>query len=154
MLTKFHAAAGTLALFTIAGFWTATAVSELFGTTAQIAAVKTGILYGMAVLIPALATAGATGARLGRAMKLPQVAAKTRRMKIIAANGLLILLPSAVFLALRARAGDFDTAFAMVQALELLAGAVNITLLSLNLRDGLRISARLRAGRARPAHSG
>ena len=147
MLTKLHAAAGTLGLLIIAGFWSATAVSELFGTPVQIAAAKTAILYGMAVLIPSLATAGITGARLGKGMKLPQVAAKTARMKIIAANGLLILLPSAVFLALRAQAGQFDGAFYAVQALELLAGATNVTLLSLNLRDGLRISARLRAAR-------
>jgi len=147
MLVKLHAAAGTLALFTIAGFWTATAVSELFGTAALIAAVKTGILYGMAVLIPALAAAGATGTQLGRGMKLPQVEAKTTRMKLIAANGLLVLLPSAIFLALRAQAGTFDTAFYSVQTLELLAGATNITLLALNLRDGLRLSARRKAAR-------
>lgn len=147
MLPKLHAAAGSLALTIIAGFWIATAISELFGTPEQVALAKTGILYGMALLIPNLAVAGATGARLGRGMKLPQVATKSARMKLIAANGLLVLLPSAVFLALRAQAGLFDTAFYSVQALELLAGATNITLLSLNLRDGLRISARLRTAR-------
>jgi len=147
MLTKLHAAVGTLGLMIIAGFWSATAISELFGTSDQIAMAKTAILYGMALLIPSLAAAGITGARLGRGMKLPQVAAKTTRMKVIAANGILILLPSAVFLALRAQAGQFDTAFYAVQVLELLAGATNFTLLSLNLRDGLRIAARLRAAR-------
>lgn len=147
MLTKLHAAAGTLGLMIIAGFWGATAISELFGTPDQIAMAKTAILYGMALLIPSLAVAGITGARLGRGMKLPQVAAKTTRMKIIAANGILILLPSAVFLALRAKAGQFDTAFYAAQVLELLAGAANITLLSLNLRDGLRIATRLQAAR-------
>jgi hypothetical protein len=35
-----------------------------------------------------------------------------------------------------------------VQAVELAAGAANITLLSLNLRDGLRLAARRRALRA------
>lgn len=149
MLIKIHAAAGSLALLIIAGFWSATALSELFGGPDQIATVKTVILYGMALLIPAMATAGATGARLGRGMKLPQVAAKMQRMKIIAANGLGILLPSAVFLALRAQAGQFDTAFYAVQGLELMAGATNITLLALNLRDGRRLSDRLHAARAR-----
>lgn len=48
---------------------------------------------------------------------------------------------------LRAQAGQFDTAFFAVQALELLAGATNIALLSLNLRDGLRIATRLKAVR-------
>ncbi|MGD9862172.1 MAG: hypothetical protein AB7S99_03065 [Pseudodonghicola sp.] len=149
MLIKIHAAAGALALLIITGFWSATALSELFGSPGQIAAAKTAILYGMALLIPLLATAGATGARLGRGLKLPQVAAKMRRMKIVAANGLGILLPSAVFLALRAQAGQFDTAFALVQGLELLAGATNIALLALNLRDGARLSNRRRAARVR-----
>ena len=84
MLTKLHAAVGTLGLMIIAGFWSATAISELFGTSDQIAMAKTAILYGMALLIPSLAAAGITGARLGRGMKLPQVAAKTT-------GGLLIL---------------------------------------------------------------
>lgn len=144
MKVAIHAFAGTLALATISTFWTSTLISELFGSHETIAAVKTAILYGMGLLIPAMATAGATGTGLGKGWKLPQVAAKSRRMKIIAANGLLILLPSAVFLALRAQAGQFDTAFYAVQALELIAGAANITLLSLNLRDGLALGRRRR----------
>lgn len=147
MKLAIHAVAGTLALATISTFWTATALSELFGSHATIASVKTAIFFGMMILIPAMATAGATGANLGKGWKLPQVAAKSRRMKIIAANGLLVLLPSAVFLALRARAGVFDTGFVLVQSLELLAGAINITLLLLNLRDGLRLRQRRTARR-------
>ncbi len=142
---KLHAAAGTIALATISTFWTATLVSELFSTPATIAEVKSAILFGMLLLIPAMATAGATGASLGKGWKLPQVAAKTRRMKIIAANGILILLPSAVFLALRAQAGQFDTSFYAVQALELIAGATNITLLVLNLKDGMALGKRRKA---------
>ncbi|MCE8546878.1 hypothetical protein KBY25_13690 [Ruegeria pomeroyi] len=145
MKLKLHALSGGIALLTIACFWTSTALVELLGTHAQIARVKTAILYGMALLIPAMATAGATGAALGKGWRLPEVAAKSRRMKLIAANGLLVLLPSAVFLALRANAGQFDTLFYAVQALELLAGATNITLLTLNLRAGLALRRR-RAG--------
>jgi hypothetical protein len=40
--------------------------------------------------------------------------------------------------------GEFDTAFYAVQALELAAGAANITLLGLNMRDGLRMKGRFR----------
>lgn len=147
MTAKRHAAAGTVALLTICTFWLSTAVVELTGDAGQIAAVKTAILYGMAILIPAMAAAGASGAALGNRMKLPLVAAKSQRMKIIAANGLILLLPSAVFLALRAQAGAVDVWFYTVQTVELVAGATNITLLSLNLRDGLRLSARRRVAR-------
>ena len=64
-------------------------------------------------------------------------------MPFIAGNGLLILIPAALFLASKARAGEFDTWFYVVQALELLAGATNITLLGLNMRDGLKLTGRL-----------
>ncbi|MCE8007936.1 hypothetical protein [Aestuariivita sp.] len=148
MSPKLHAAAGAIALLTISAFWLGTVTSELFGSHATIAQIKTGILYGMVVLIPAMATAGSTGARLGKGWRLPQVAAKLRRMKIIAANGLLVLLPSAVFLAFKARAGMFDTSFYAVQGIELVAGALNITLLARNMADGLAISRR-RSAKAR-----
>ena len=61
-------------------------------------------------------------------------------MPVIALNGILILVPSAFFLAARAGAGQFDTAFYAVQAVELLAGAVNIALMSLNMRDGFAMT--------------
>ncbi|MDK3016106.1 hypothetical protein [Pseudodonghicola flavimaris] len=148
MTHRLHAASGALALLMILGFWSATALSELFGGPELIARVKMSILYGMLVMVPAMALAGSTGARLGRGMRLPQVGIKMTRMKVIAANGIAVLLPSAVFLALKAQAGQFDTRFALVQGLELVAGATNITLLALNMRDGLRLAARRQRARA------
>jgi hypothetical protein len=71
------------------------------------------------------------------------VGAKIKRMPLIAANGILILIPSALFLAAKARAAEFDTAFYAVQALELTAGAANLVLLGLNIRDGLKMKGRL-----------
>lgn len=142
MKRKLHAAAGTLAFGLIACFSATTVLVELLGTPAQIATAKTAILYAMAVLVPALATAGVTGASLGKGWRLPVVTRKTARMILVAANGLLILLPSAVYLALSARSGPLNGLFYTVQAVELLAGAVNITLLGLNLRDGLALARR------------
>jgi hypothetical protein len=142
MKSKLHAIAGGVALLTITIFWLSTLAAELSGNAATIAAVKAAILAGMVVLIPAMALAGASGFSLGRGWKSPVVARKKTRMKIIAANGLLILLPSAFFLAGRAEAGLLDATFFAVQALELAAGAINIMLLSLNMRDGLRIRRR------------
>lgn len=139
MKAKLHAAAGALALLTICTFWSATVITELFGDATAIAAVKNGILAGMLVLIPAMMMAGASGFSLGKGWRNPAVQRKKQRMKIIAANGILVLVPSAVFLAGKAGAGAFDTAFVAVQAIELAAGAVNITLLSLNMRDGLAL---------------
>jgi len=64
-------------------------------------------------------------------------------MPIVTANGVVVLIPSALFLAWKASAGAFDTMFYAVQAVELIAGAANFTLLALNMRDGLRMTRRL-----------
>jgi hypothetical protein len=150
MKAKLHAAAGGVALLTVSCFWMSTVAAELTGNTETIAAAKAAILAGMVVLIPAMMIAGVSGFSLGTGWKSPVIQHKKRRMRIIAANGLMVLLPSAYVLAGWAEAGRFDAAFFVVQALELVAGAVNITLLSLNMRDGLALRRKparvLRAG--------
>jgi len=142
VIRKLHPIAGGVALALILAFWTSTVAAELFGGPAAVVRVKTLILWGMIALVPAMATVGATGFRMGARATQPLIVAKRRRMPIIALNGLLVLLPSAVLLQARAASGDFDAVFWSVQALELVAGALNITLMSLSLRDGLRLAAR------------
>ena len=144
MIKYVHPAAGALAMLTIATFWLSTALSELFGSHETVAAVKTAIPWGFLVLIPGLAAAGGTGFALSRGRRVGLIAAKMKRMPFIAANGILILIPSALFLASKARAAEFDATFYAVQGLELAAGAVNIALLGLNMRDGLKMKGRLR----------
>ena len=139
MKTWIHAAAGAIALLTVSAFWLSTAIVELLGDEAAITMVKNCVLASMAVLIPAMIVAGASGFSLGKGWKSPVVARKRQRMRIIAANGLLVLVPSAYLLSSLADAGRFDTLFTIVQAIELTAGAVNIILLSLNMRDGLSL---------------
>ncbi|WP_068117570.1 hypothetical protein [Tropicimonas marinistellae] len=141
-IARLHAASGTLALTLIATFWLSTVVAEIIGNTAMVATVKAGILFGFVLLVPALATAGATGTLLARGWKGPRVGAKRRRMAIAATNGLLVLIPSAMFLSSRATAGNLDAAFYVVQGLELVCGAINIILLGRNLRDGLSMRRR------------
>jgi hypothetical protein len=65
-------------------------------------------------------------------------------MPLIAANGLLVLLPAAIFLNLWAAQGTFDSRFYLVQAVELLAGAINLLLMGLNMRDGVKLTGRFR----------
>jgi hypothetical protein len=147
MKTLIHPLAGTLATLTIAAFWLSTAISELFGTPETVALVKTAIPWGFLLLIPALMVTGAAGLKLARGRRGGLIGAKLRRMPIIAANGLVVLVPAALFLAAKARAGAFDGTFYAVQAIELVAGAANLCLLALSLRDGIRLSGRLRRGR-------
>ena len=146
---RIHAAAGFVALTTVSIFWLSTVTVELLGDAATVAAVKTWVLIGMVVLIPAMIVAGASGFSLGKGSKSPVVARKKRRMRIIAANGLLVLVPSAFVLSRFADAGRFDTLFAIVQTIELVAGAVNIALLSLNMRDGLSLRRKAIPARAK-----
>jgi len=108
------------------------------------------------LLIPALITAGGSGFALAKGRRAGLVGAKFKRMPLIAENGILILVPSALFLASKARAAEFDTVFYAVQALELAAGAANIALIALNVRDGLAVSVWRdpRTGPYRSSHAG
>jgi hypothetical protein len=146
-----HPVAGALALVLISSFWTSTVVSELFGSQQAIVAVKTAIPWALLLLIPALAAAGGSGFSLAKGRSGGLIGAKKKRMPVIAGNGILVLVPSALFLASAARSLQFDATFYAVQGVELIAGATNIALLSLNMRDGLRMTGRLRKRAARPA---
>ncbi|ARS54443.1 hypothetical protein [Kushneria konosiri] len=142
-----HPMAGTIALLTIATFWFSTALSELVGSKETVIAVKSAIPWGFVLLLPALAATGGTGFSLARGRRVGLVAAKLKRMPVIAANGVLVLIPCALFLASKVKAGEFDTAFYGVQVLELMAGAVNLVLMGRNMRDGFRMTGRLKARR-------
>lgn len=154
MKSKLHGFFGAVALLCIATFWTSTVGSELFLDQASVMAVKNAVLTGMWVLIPAMAATGGSGFSLARTRRGRLADVKGRRMRVVAANGLLVLLPSAYLLASWANAGRFDGAFYALQGLELVAGAINITLLVLNMHDGLRLTGRLSAKRSVPALRG
>ncbi|AHD08614.1 FAD-dependent oxidoreductase [Phaeobacter gallaeciensis] len=140
MKTRIHAIAGTIGFLTILLFWTSTVLSELFASHATVATVKSAILMGMFVLIPAMAIVGGSGFSLAAGRNEALVSAKKKRMPIIGANGLLVLVPMAFFLESKAAAGQFDATFYSLQAVELLAGATNLVLMGLNMRDGIRLS--------------
>jgi hypothetical protein len=146
MPKRLHLVAGILAPLCMATFFLSTLGVELFGSHEAVAQLKSLIVTpGLWVLVPAIAAAGGSGMFLGRSRKGRVVDAKRKRMPFIAANGLLVLLPCAIVLDRWAAAGSFDSTFYIVQAIELLAGATNLTLMGLNVRDGLRMAGRLRA---------
>ena len=145
MLRTMHLLAGLLATLTIAAFFTATLLVELFGTHDAIAGIKHMIVFpGLFILVPAIAVTGGSGFALSKVRQGHLVQAKLKRMPFIAANGLLVLLPAAIFLNMWAAQGVFDNRFYIVQAVELLAGAINLLLMGLNIRDGLKLTGRLR----------
>ncbi len=146
MIPRIHAAAGVIGFLTILTFWSSTVASELFGSHEAVAAFKQAILWGMLLLVPAMAAAGGTGFKLLGSRTDSLALAKRRRMMVIGPNGVLVLMPCAFFLASLATKGQFTATFYAVQAVELVAGLVNLTLMGLNIRDGLRLTGRIARG--------
>jgi hypothetical protein len=144
MLAKLHPIAGLAAFLTILTFWLSTVTSELLGSHEMIVQVKESIPWGFLILLPALVTTGLSGTRLANGSSRRTIVKKRRRMPIIAANGLLILIPASLYLAKLASVGDFGALFYGVQAIELIAGAINLSLMALNIRDGIRLRQRFK----------
>lgn len=148
MKSKIHFIAAILATLCIATFFTSTILVELFGSPEWIATVKSLIVKpGLFILVPTIAITGSTGFALSKIRKGMLVNHKKKRMPFIGANGLLILLPAAILLDQWAASGSFDTKFYVVQGLEILAGAINLFLMSMNIRDGLKMTGKLRSKR-------
>jgi len=152
MPKRIHLIAGILSPLCIATFFSSTVLVELFGSHDAVANLKSLIVTpGLWILIPCLAATAGSGMYIGKSRRGRLVDNKKMRMPIISANGLLVRVPCAIFLNRWASAGSFDTTFYVVQAPQLLAGATNVTLLALNVGDGLRRTGRFRASAAAPA---
>jgi hypothetical protein len=145
LIVRVHLIASVVAVACVGSFIFMSLAVEAIGNDGAIRAAKQVILYGLALLVPALACAGITGRRLAGRSRAPLVARKLRRMKMIAATGILVLVPCAITLNQLAGARSLGLGFAIVQLAELLAGTANLTLLTLNLRDGLALGAKRRA---------
>ena len=146
-----HLVAGVIATLCIATFFVSTVLVELLGSHEMVAWLKSLVVMpGLFVLVPAIALTGGSGLFLSKSRRGRLVDAKKKRMPFIAANGLLVLVPCAVVLSRWSAVGSFDISFYVVQAIELLAGAVNLSLMGLNIRDGLRMSGRLRSTSVEP----
>ena len=142
MIRSVHRVAAFAAPTIIALFWLSTVAAELFGTPTTVATVKLAIAWCLPLLAAVMATVGISGKRLAGESSAPEIVAKQKRMKLIAANGTLVLIPCALFLAVQAAAGQFDVAFAIVQGIELVAGPVNLVLVAMNARAGFAMTAR------------
>lgn len=142
MEVRIHVFVSIVATLCILTFFTSTIIVELFASHELITKVKNLTLVpGLFILIPAMAMTGGTGLALSKQTKGPLVDRKKKRMPFIAANGVLVLIPAAFFLAKWSSDGAFDTRFYIVQGIELLVGIVNLSLMGLNIRDGLKVSA-------------
>lgn len=141
MLYKVHKFFAILSFLTIVVFFTSTIIVELFFSYNQIATVKSLIVCpGLFILIPSIAITAITGNIIAKkSNKVKLIAIKKRRMPIIAVNGIFILIPSAILLNNWASNEMFDYYFYSVQALELIAGGINIIFMFLNIKDSKNI---------------
>lgn len=141
-----HGVAGGLAILTIATFWTSSFVSEFFLTEAAVIEVKRSIVfYGLAPFILLMAITGGSGNFLAKNRQNKIIQSKLMRMRILAFNGFVLMIPSAIFLHHKASLGEFDRIFYSVQFFELAVGLVQLFLLSQNFREGLLLSGRMRS---------
>ncbi|MGR5149236.1 hypothetical protein ACQKP8_22175 [Photobacterium alginatilyticum] len=139
ILKKAHKYAAVCALLLIVTFFTSSVVVDLWGDLAMITRVKQAIWSCVLLLVIAMMTTGITAKKLYKAKPKGIFAKKELRMKVAAANGVIILLPAAYFLAVWSANGQFDQVFWTVQIIELIAGFINAVLIGLNIRDGIRL---------------
>jgi len=145
MMPFIHRTVAIIAVLCIATFFVSTILAELFGSYETIIMVKGLIVTpGLFILIPVVAMTGITGFILSKSRQGRLVQIKKKRMPFIGINGVFILIPCAITLEYWASAGTFHTSFYIVQAIELIAGATNLWLMSLNIRDGMRLGGRSR----------
>jgi hypothetical protein len=144
IFSRIHAIAGVLAFVIILMFLSSSLAAEFWGSAGAIAWVKHAIAWALLVLVPALTATGASGFAMAGPSPKGVLATKLKRMRLIAGNGILVLVPSVLFLAWKAAQAEFDAAFIVVQIVEFAAGSVNLVLMGLNIRDGLRLTRRLR----------
>lgn len=134
-----HVIAALTAWGLILSFFTLTIISKLSGHEHFVVLVKDYTVHALWCLVPALVVTARTGMKLGASATHPLILQKKARMPLIALNGILVLVPASLYLYSKAILGDFGTGYQVVQLIELMAGAVNFTLLTLNLRDGLNL---------------
>ena len=146
MITKLHKFVAITSTLSITFFFISSIIVELFASYQSITIVKNLIVTpGLFILIPAMALTGGTGFILSKTRKGQLVKRKKKLMPFIAANGILILIPSAIILNYMADSGIFGVRFYLIQILELLAGAINLTLMTMNMRDGFKMTGKLKS---------
>jgi hypothetical protein len=143
MKNRIHAILGTTALLLILSFFITSSIVELSGRTDWILAAKRYIAYALVFAIPCMIATAAAGRSLAANRKSALIQKKQARMRFIASNGFLVLTPLAITLYMLALRGSFGTLFTVLQLVEILAGATNIYLLTLMMRDGFNLSGRL-----------
>ncbi|WP_087023158.1 hypothetical protein [Thaumasiovibrio subtropicus] len=136
-----HRSAAITATLCVATFFSSTLLVELFGSIEAMRKVKALIVFpGLFILVTAIALTGATGFSLAKQRSGRVINRKKKRMPFIAINGVFVLIPAAIFLNQWAIEGRLDTQFYLLQAAEVIAGAVNLVLITMSITDGKKFT--------------
>ncbi len=137
-----HKVAGYTVLLVLTCFWLALVISDFFLDHTALALVRKGIVVALAVLVPAIIIAEISGGKLGEGHSGdPTLIKKKKRLaKMMAINGAVIMVPAAFFLYYKSANGEFDNAFMIVQAIELLVGSFQYYAVFTNVMSGRRLS--------------
>ncbi len=142
-IVTIHAVASLLALLTVFTFFTSTVIIEITSSVEQIAGLKERIFFALPLMLLTMPVVGLSGKKLAGRSKSPIVNRKMKRMKLVAINGMLLII-LATLLYVLSRDLQLGTTFYLLQGLELLLGGVNISLMILSVRDGMLLSGRLK----------
>jgi len=135
-MRNLHKFAAIGAMVIIALFFLSTLISEIFLGVEEIVFVKIAITYLIPFLVIFMALTGISGNKLGKKINSKEVLAKQKLIKIVAVNGILVLIPLAFTLRSYAENLEFTLFFWSLQILELIAGATNLFLMSKLARLG------------------
>lgn len=140
-IVRIHIFATIIAMLTISSFFSFSLIAELMGDHLFIQRVKTVILYALPILIISMPMLAVSGKKLAGNSKNPLITKKMKRMKFIAFNG-FILISLAIYLYYHTNYKVIDNTFLYFQIAELLFGAINLSLMGMNVKDGLKLSGR------------
>jgi hypothetical protein len=142
-LVKIHLTAAITATLTILSFILSSALAEISREETIIKNVKKIIFFTVPLLLVIMPTLGISGNKLTGKSRNPIVLAKKKRMKLIFINGMM-LIGLAAFLYYRSLHQGIDNVFLIFQIAEFAFGIINLFLISMNIKDGLRLSGRLK----------
>jgi hypothetical protein len=140
VLRTVHLVASLAATLSVTVLLTATLLIEPTASDSGVRLLRRAVLLGLPVLVVFLIAAGVSGRRLAGGSALPVLRRKQRRLAVAASAGALALVPCAIALDRLATRGYFGQAFTMLEITESALGAMNLTLLVLNTRDGFRLT--------------
>lgn len=138
-----HVIATIGAVITISTFFIVSVRAEIIAEEGLIQDVKTRILYCLPILIVLMPCLAISGRKLAGQSKHPVIIKKMTRMKLVMANG-IILVSLAIFLYYRANYIVIDSTFLYAQIAEFIFGLSNLALLGLNIKTGLQLTGRIK----------